>query len=75
MNPAFLGWFEDVVGALRARDELPCDASASQLASTLLGLVQGFMVQRVLLGVRAEDYCEGLRGVGVHAPAVRGAVP
>lgn len=57
---SILKWFEDMVSAMQARGELPGAVAASKLASTLLGLVQGFMVQRVLVGVRAQDYCEGL---------------
>lgn len=63
---AFVERFGEVVVDMQALGALPSDACALKLASTMLGFVQGFMVQHVILGVRAQDYCDGLPGLGIH---------
>jgi AcrR family transcriptional regulator len=59
MRPV-LQWFEQVAEALQARGELSARVPARQVAMSLLGIVQGFVVQRVLVGMDAATYCAGL---------------
>lgn len=58
----------------RHRDQgtLPEDVPVAATARALLGLIPGFMMQRVLIGLDAATYLEGLRGLLPASAPVRG---
>jgi AcrR family transcriptional regulator len=53
-------WFEEVAQTLQTRGDLPPHLPPQRIASLFIGLVHGFLVQHVLLGVSAAVYCEAL---------------
>ena len=58
-----LGHLVEVARRWQDAGRMPADTAPDRVAAAMLALVQGFLIQRALVGKSASDYLEGVRAL------------